>query len=180
MSLNRPKDRAAAPSPGFTLVELIVTMVVAAIILSIAVPALQAVIQQNRIVTQVDQFVGDLNFARSEAITRGGPVTVCKSADGATCTTSGSWEQGWIVFTDPNNIGVVDAGAGETILRVRGPLEQGATLVSGGMDKDHVSYAGTGFGQGGPINDTFTLTIGTHSMQIIISYTGRVRISGNP
>src|SRR5277367_3145724 len=93
---------------GFTLVEVVVTVAVAAILLSIAVPSFRYVTNSNRIAGESNGLVGDLQFARAEAIKEGRTVTVCVSTDGANCTGSTSWEGGWIVFSDPTNFGVVD------------------------------------------------------------------------
>ncbi len=86
---------------GFTLIELLVTMALGAIVLSIGVPSFQQTIQTNRKATQVNQILHSLNLARSQAITRGLPVSACKSADGSTCgDASVNWEDGWIIFED--------------------------------------------------------------------------------
>lgn len=102
---------------GFTLIEMIVTMAVAAILLTVAVPSFKYVTNNNRMSAENNGLLGDLQFARAEAIKEGRTVTVCVSADGATCANSTAWQSGWIVFSDPTNVGVVDAG--ETILRVQ-------------------------------------------------------------
>ena len=91
---------------GFTLVELMVTLVIAAILLTAGVPSFTTLIKNNRLTTSTNELVGALTLARSEAVKRGLRVTVCKSADQASCDTSGTgWQQGWIVFTDENNSG---------------------------------------------------------------------------
>jgi type IV fimbrial biogenesis protein FimT len=66
----------------------------------------------NRISAEINGLLGDLQFARSEAIKEGQTVSVCVSSDQATClgATTTTWHSGWIVFSDPNNNGVVDAG----------------------------------------------------------------------
>lgn len=85
---------------GFTLVELLVTMAVAAILLAVAVPSFRSTILSNRLTSTTNDLVGTLAQARSEAIKRGTRVTVCMSADGASCATTGTWAQGWISFVD--------------------------------------------------------------------------------
>ena len=101
---------------GFTLIELIITMVVAGVLLAVAIPSFTAMIKNNRLATSANAFVTAANIARSEAIKRGVRVTVCKSADGASCTTSDDWDQGWIVFADLDNNATVDAG--DTLTRI--------------------------------------------------------------
>lgn len=64
---------------GFTLIELMVTLAVAVIIATIAVPNFKLLIQDNRTVTQTNALISALNLARSEAIKRGGNVSVCRT-----------------------------------------------------------------------------------------------------
>jgi type IV fimbrial biogenesis protein FimT len=124
---------------GFTLIELVVTVAIAAIVLTIGVPSFQQLIADNRITAQVNQFVTSLNIARSEAVKRNSRVRVCKSSDGATCAASGDWQQGWMVFSDLDNDGTVDTDGDANnceqtedciINVVSGPLAGSATLTS--------------------------------------------------
>jgi type IV fimbrial biogenesis protein FimT len=108
---------ARARAPGFTLIEMLMTMAIAAILLTIGIPSFRYVTNSNRIAGELNGLLGDLQFARAEAIKEGRTVTVCVSNDGANCANSTTWQSGWIVFSDPTNVGVVDAG--ETILRVQ-------------------------------------------------------------
>jgi type IV fimbrial biogenesis protein FimT len=111
-------------------VELVTVLAVVAVLIAAAGPGYRNLIMNNRLVAQMNGFATTVNFARSEAIKRGIAVTLCKSADGASCGDSAvMWEQGWIVFPDPNADGVVDAG--ETVLRVAATLGGGNTLRSG-------------------------------------------------
>ena len=99
---------------GFTLLELMVTVAVAALLLAIGVPTFQSMVRNNRIAAHTNDFMSSLNLARSEANKRGRRVVLCKSdktdniaactAANNCCTTStGNWEQGWIVFVDADN-----------------------------------------------------------------------------
>ena len=107
---------------GFTLIELMVTVSVAAILLTVGVPSFREVIRSNRLSTCANEFVATLNLARSEAIKRGMRVSVRK--------TGSSWESGWEVFSDDKkgsgNYGIKD-GSDETI-RLSGSLPAGYTL----------------------------------------------------
>ena len=117
---NRPENTGLLSSGralGFTLIEMLMTIAVAAILMGIAIPSFRYITNANRIASELNGLLGDLQFARSEAIKEGRTVTVCQSADGLSCNNSASWQGGWIVFSDPTNVGVVDAG--ETILRVQ-------------------------------------------------------------
>jgi type IV fimbrial biogenesis protein FimT len=66
---------------------------------------------------EINGLLGDLQYTRAEAIKEGQTVTACVSADNATCAGSAAWNSGWIVFSDPNANGQVDAG--EAVLRVQ-------------------------------------------------------------
>lgn len=91
----------ARGSLGLTLIELLVVLAVMGVLAAFAVPTFVTMIQNNRVANEVNGFVGDLQFARSEAIKEGQPVTICTSTDGATCLGSTNWQSGWIVFANP-------------------------------------------------------------------------------
>jgi len=123
---------------GFTLIELMVTIVVLVVLISIAAPSYRRLVVDTRMSTQTNEFLTALQFTRSEAVKRNGTVTMCKSADGAACTTSGTWAQGWIVFVDDDGNGVVADVA--DVLRVHAALTDGSTLVGAGGVANFVTY----------------------------------------
>jgi type IV fimbrial biogenesis protein FimT len=83
---------------GFTLIEMMVTLAVAAILSMIAVPSFRNASLSSQLRSSANDFVATANFARSEAIKRGAAVTMCVSTDGSSCA-AGGWEQGWIVLS---------------------------------------------------------------------------------
>ena len=118
---------------GFTLTELMVTVVVVGILSALAVPGMRTIIQNMRITSQANEFMADLNFTRSEAIKRAADVTVCKSnnptAAAPTCLATGTdWGVGRIIFIDSDADGILDAA--EELLRVRETLDGGNTLTN--------------------------------------------------
>jgi type IV fimbrial biogenesis protein FimT len=129
---------------GFTLLELMVTLAVAAILFSVAVPGFQSMVQRNRVITYTNDFIATVNFARSEAIRTGSPVSICASSDGANCT--GSWSQGWIVFAnrDGDSPAEVDAGGTEPVLKVHEALNTNYTLASDAVFTNGVTYDAAG------------------------------------
>jgi type IV fimbrial biogenesis protein FimT len=91
------QTRRSAPrgSRGFTMIELMITVALVAIVLSLAYPSFVSVINSNRLAGASNDLIGDLQYARSEAIRRNSRVSVCASADGSTCG-GGNWAN-WIV-----------------------------------------------------------------------------------
>jgi len=94
---------------GFTLIELMVTLVVATILITVAVPGMQSMIESNKVVTAANSISSVMNLARSEAAKRAVNVTACVSNDQASCT-GATWNQGWLVWADLNNNASLDAG----------------------------------------------------------------------
>ena len=157
---------------GLTATELLVTMAVAAILLVVGVPSFSAAILSTRLNTQMSDFYGALQRARSEAITRASPVTLCKSASGTACTSAGGWEGGWIVFIDGNANGLLDAG--ETIVRVTGALLSNYTLRgSTGLDSV-ITYKPDGSAQASGYFILCQNNTTSHARGINVNLVGRI------
>jgi type IV fimbrial biogenesis protein FimT len=137
-----PPFQSRRLAKGFTLVELMVTISVLAVLMAVGIPSFQGVIASSRVTTATNDFMATLAQARSNAIRRGARVTVCKSADGATCVTTGGWEQGWIMFNDDNHSAVnPSVDSGETITFSSPALTNGI-VMKGNMD--YVSFGADG------------------------------------
>jgi type IV fimbrial biogenesis protein FimT len=121
---------------GFTLLEVLTVITIVAILMALGVPSYQYVTNANRISGEVNALLGDMQYARSEAIKEGQTVSVCSSANptaaAPTCAggTTG-WQSGWIVFADVNGTGAVDSPS-DTILRVQRPFPLGDTFNASG------------------------------------------------
>lgn len=131
---------------GFTLMELMVTISIAAILLSVAIPSFTPTIASNRLTTYANELVTALNLARSEAVKRGLRITLCKSTNGSSCTGTDNWSQGWIIFTDQNNNAAYDSST-ETILRVQVNSASAVTMVGNTNIANYISYVATGQSQ---------------------------------
>jgi len=118
---------------GFTLIELMVTLGIGAIVLSVGVPSFRGVIMDNRLVTEANQFVTSVNLARSTAVRYQRNATVCASANYSDpvpgCTATTDWSNGWIVWVDKDRDTVTDANE---IVSVFGPLNSSLSLSSVG------------------------------------------------
>jgi len=162
---------------GATLGELAVALSVAAVLLSVAVPNLSEFVAANRMTSAVNALMADLNYARSAAIRNAAPVSVCKSAAGAGCTSAGDWDQGWLIFEDPDRDRHLDPG--EKILRVHGRFPRGLSLRFAAFgSSNHLSYDPTGLTRDRNGTFTFCDTAGSRPPKAVILYkSGRARVS---
>ena len=167
---------------GFTLVELMVVVAVVAILQSLAAPAFSDMVSSVKQTTAINSLFSSLILARSEAIKRNSRAVLCKSANGTTCTTTGGWEQGWIVFHDANNNADLDTG--EAILSREQAQSKLIRLTGNSPVANYVSY--TPMGTTSYTSGAFqagTLTVCTESatpvnaLQIVISSAGRPRMA---
>lgn len=183
----RPQNKAATDgglylsTAGFTLIELLVTLGIATVILTLAIPGFDSLLYESRLATHANSYITTLHLARSEATRRNTRVAVCKSADGATCTTSGYWSQGWLVFQDSNNNAQVDAG--EEILRVHEAISSTLVLKGNNPVANYVSYSSMGYTrqtsgalQAGTLTLCNASSPGSNARELVISATGRPRI----
>lgn len=166
---------------GFTLVELLVTLTVMAVLLGLAVPSMVSFVVERRANGVTNELMTSINLARSEAIKRNDRVVLCKSADGSTCVTTGGWHAGWILFHDANNNAQHDAG--EDVLRRQNPAPDGVTLSGNSPVANYLSMSPAGMSK--LISGAFqagTFTICTNPAreesvrQVVLSVSGRARI----
>ncbi|SJZ85619.1 GspH/FimT family pseudopilin [Novilysobacter spongiicola] len=132
----RGRKWPAGPA-GFTLVELMVTIAVAAVLLAIATPSFTAIANSNRLTSAANELVGSFQSARMEAVRLNARTEVCASADGATCG-GNDWSQ-WLVRVDTNQDGAVDetVRTGET----RAPVQ---VLASGNIGGNPIAFRSDG------------------------------------
>lgn len=159
---------------GLTLIELLVTLAVLAVMTSLAVPGFSAYVDNNRRTIDVNELVISLNLARSEAVKRGNNVVVCTSNNGAGCI-PGNWNTGWIVFADDSNDGVLDAG--EQLLEIHGALMNLATMRDFENNITSISYQSTGFGSTTASFMRCDPRGSTEARAVIVSNTGRISMS---
>lgn len=157
---------------GFTLIELLVTMTVAAILVGLAGPSFKITIQNNRLVTQGNDFLGALIYARSEAIELNSTVTVCASSDGATCSGT-NWASGWVVGYAPSG----GSNPVATVLRSHAAITGGNSLSS--SLGTSVAFLSTGM-LNGTSTGTFTVCDSrgkTYGRSLYLMLSGQARLS---
>ncbi|SDF49123.1 GspH/FimT family pseudopilin [Dyella sp. 333MFSha] len=132
---------------GFSLLELMVAIVVAAILAAIAVPSFRTSIQRHRLLAAADELQAAVQYARTEAVLRATYVSLCPSADGTSCASSTTWDTGWLVYSHPvatskaSDAYSATPASGMQILRAAAAL----TLVSArGVDTGVVTFGQQG------------------------------------
>ncbi|MGQ3887446.1 GspH/FimT family pseudopilin [Legionella sp. CNM-1927-20] len=136
---------------GFTLLEFLIAIALAAVFLALAVPGYYSTIQNNKVVSVVNEISAAVHLARMEAIRRGVRVIVCAANSSLTaCGSSAQWTQGWLVFIDANNNNGVDSSA--DIIRVHEALQTNLSITA---NSALISFDGSGFLTSG----AFTMTV---------------------
>ena len=132
---------------GFTLYELLITVLIVGVILSFGIPNMREFTQNSRMTSTANDLHAAFHLARSESSRAKTNITVCASANsmtaGANC--GGTWDQGFIVFVDIDG-DINRNGAGETILRAQGVIADGVSLAAAD-DATYFSYSSAGLGR---------------------------------
>jgi type IV fimbrial biogenesis protein FimT len=160
------------PAPGMSLIELMITLSIAAVLLSIAAPSLGSLIQENRITAMSNTLVSHLQYARHEAVFRRSHVAACPGDMATGCTGDNRWDQGFIVFIDDNRSG--QPNHEDDILRVVGPDDR-MLMHSAGRTRVRFQPHGGAFGT------NLTIRVCDQSRRatpraVIVSNPGRVRV----
>jgi type IV fimbrial biogenesis protein FimT len=157
---------------GFTVTELVMVMTIIGILAAIGVPSFKYVTASNRISSEINALLGDMQFARSQAIKQGLTVTVCSSSDGATCNAGNVWNTGWIVFLDSN--GDQQVNNGEQVIRVQPAFNSNDTLTS-------LGYAAATYNRLGyaPTPNGLTNNIALHDVNNLSVYTRCLAIAAS-
>jgi type IV fimbrial biogenesis protein FimT len=175
---------------GFTLIEVMITLSVLGILLSIATPSMRSFIEASRMSTVTNEVAGDLFYIRSESLKRRINVYLCpkKSPSLEVCETSASdanYANGWLMYADCNNNGTYDTtmtcdldGDGTTdryeLLKVHDSLVNDITIKTSSTFQRRIGYKMSGRSSSA---GNFCITIASkRSKKIIIAATGRVRI----
>jgi type IV fimbrial biogenesis protein FimT len=165
---------------GFTLLELMVGLALLALLLMLATPPLRELIAVNRAAVHAQTVMTSLFLARTEAVKRNQRVTLCKSADGAVCTTAGDWSQGWLVFVDGSTFGIRDPA--EEVVRIQQGLGDDFTLRNANAANWYAYRPdGSAVSSGGLVTGTFRVCPGNGdaklAYRVITNITGRPRVA---
>lgn len=161
---------------GFTLIELMITLAVAVVVLTLAAPAFRDIVIRNRVAAEINPLVATLNQGRSEAIKRGRSVTLCNSSNGTSCT--GSWPAGWILFEDSDADGTLDPG--ETAIKVSNGFTSSSDTLTYTAASTYVRFRSNGFSQeAGSFKLCESGAVAKYARALYISTTGRIRLSSD-
>ncbi|MBT8122780.1 MAG: GspH/FimT family protein [Gammaproteobacteria bacterium] len=162
-------------SQGFTLVELLVTLLVATLLLTLGVPAMRDFVLDGRIVAATNNFVTSVNLARATAIKQQRNAQICVSTtwnnSPPTCTNGTNWTDGWVVWVDQDADTVLDANE---VLRVSETQTGGTSLV--GAASTLFQYDPTGFVNAGDTVDICDGRAGETGRRVTVAATGRVNM----
>lgn len=164
---------------GFTVIELLVTLVIASVLFAVAVPSFQSLMSDSQMTATTNDFVTSIHSARSEAVKRGIGAGVCPSSapvsPSAVCADV-AWTNGWIAFADDNGNGQRDAG--EDLL-VQNDARSGGFQFTPSLVFNELVYFnsdGATTNQSGiPLSGTFVVKYGSsETRNISISASGRI------
>jgi len=132
---------------GFTLYELLTTLLVVGVVLSLGIPNMQSFRQNSRMTAAANDLHSSFHLARSEAARSKTNITICASADpmAAVPVCGGELEAGWIVFEDRN--GDIAVNGADAVLKSFPPVHNSITINTTGPN-DYFSFAPTGLGRG--------------------------------
>ena len=161
---------------GLTLLEVLATLALTALILGIGVPAFNGLGASSRQTAEINNFVRHLQLARSNAVKTGRDHVLCPSSDMKLCREDTDWEQGYILFEDSNSNGLRDNR--EPLVQASRPASEIGIDMQSTAGRKHVTYRADGRSAG----SNLTLTFCDPSKHIppkavILSNTGRPRIA---
>jgi type IV fimbrial biogenesis protein FimT len=158
---------------GFTLYELLITLLLIALLAGIGLPELGKMAARNRISTEVNALFHAIHLARKESIMRRQVVSVCPSENGLQCTPGRDWSSGWIMFNNRDKDEPPRIDAGEPVLQVHTVAENiRITANRRGFTLRATQKRAT--------NGTLVVcdaALRAPSKALVVSYTGRPRVA---
>jgi type IV fimbrial biogenesis protein FimT len=185
MNAARARHAVARRLRGLTLIELMVTVSIVAILATMAAPSFRDFILRNRSATLANELTGTILRARNEAINRNTCVVVCRTLNpvhpAPTCSTgSADWRPGWMVFVDATCAGTANQPAtADLLVMATGPFDPGFTLVKNGTNTDRLMFNASGnarAGDAGRFDLRWQSTTRTSNRGICLNALGRTRV----
>lgn len=181
-------SKAGPGTAGYTMLELLVVLGIVGVLAVIAAPSFQDSIRRNGRDSAMLDLMSALALARSEAITQGRLVSICRSTNSTGCaaTSGGDWDDGWVVFTDAGTAGVVTAG--DTLLQVYGSGNDQAkvllkTRANGNFAGDYLRFDEDGFLANSTTGAWFKFcdqaNVQLNARAVLLSNTGRPAMSAD-
>lgn len=168
------------PPPGFTLLELLLVLAVLAGILTVGVPSLRVLVQNNQLSAESGRFLAAINLARSEAVARGQPVSICPSPMASTgeAGCSGTFEGGWLVFANRDRDKFVDPG--DEVIRVFDAVPSGFRMTNRAGTRtaiNMINYLPDGSSSGNrTVKFCPPAPVVAQAVSIVINIVGRARL----
>jgi len=160
---------------GLTLLELLISLSLIAILTVSAFSEFGQVLQQHRMSTQVNMFVAALHLARQEAVKHAAKVVLCPSRDGDHCGNSADWQQGWIVFSSDDR----EHDRDEPVLQTGNPLP-GDIRLDSSNHRRRIIYQPDGRSAGSNASFTFCDARKRAKPRVIcLSNSGRPRLTAS-
>ncbi len=160
---------------GFSLLELISTLSIIAILASMLPSVSAAIMHNNKVAAAVNSIAADMSYARTEAVMRNQNVELCKSIDGINCTRSNQWESGWIIFVDTNKNRRRETS--EQRLKYQPRIDGINITYRGSGSSNYIRFRANG---ATGANGTFAFCSdkeGSYKKALILFRTGRLRLS---
>jgi type IV fimbrial biogenesis protein FimT len=169
---------------GFTVIELMIVLVITSILLTIAVPAFNKTIRDNRVLTGTSNLASGIAFAKSEAVRRSRMVTLCPSTNSTSCDTAATFDKGWAVMVELPTTAKLGAPSADTSVGTAGVLMGGQAIQNATASKTVGTNNWIRFSARGLADEAVTLQVkpstcatGTAFQEISVGLAGRVSIT---
>jgi len=134
---------------GFTIIEIMITIAVVAVLAAVGVPAIGNLIKNNRVRAHMFEVLDSIQLTRSEATKRRQAVVMCRTADPTAGTpvcggTANTWTTGWLIFEDKNGNSSYDSGTDVLIKAVNPAAEGNITVMTNSVCNNNLSYKSDG------------------------------------
>ncbi len=158
---------------GFSLYELLMTLLLIALVLTLGLPSFGTLAADQRLRTETDRLFHAVHLARKASVTRRRVVSLCPSSDGEFCSAGGDWSSGWLMFVNTDRDSPPVRDSGEAVLMAHKVGDQ----VDVNANRRGFTFRSTELRA---TNGTFVFCDRTgraSSRALVVSYTGRPRVT---